>query len=99
MSKRVGRYKGFDQLPLFASDQEIGEAVLGPGKAKEFIAAIPLWERRGFPGVDALAGGLRYVPAIKAFFDQEYKLQDGNVASAPHAPAELGAWKGKRHRD
>ena len=98
MRRRVAQ-RTIDDLPLFASDEEISEVVMGAGKVKEWLAILPLLERRGLPAIDGLTGG-RYVPAVKRFFDLEYKVEDGSnqVAASPHAAAELGAWKGKKHR-
>lgn len=60
-----------DKLPLFADDEQIGEAVLGKERAKEFSALAKVRERDGMPPVSAFWGG-RFVPAVDAFlrFDQ-----------------------------
>lgn len=87
-----------DDLRLFASDEEISEVLMGPGKTKEWLAILPLLERRGFPSIDGLLGG-RYMPAVKAFFDREYKIHGELQVHEPHRKAELGTWQGKRHRD
>jgi hypothetical protein len=85
----TSRFQPLDRLPLFASEDEVARALLGPGKVAEWRQIAPLLEKRGFPSID---GGRRYTPAIRAFFDRDYKVKgDGPVASAPHAPAELGA--------
>ncbi len=94
------RFAPLDKLPLFATEEAVACALLGPGKTSEWRQIVPLLERRGFPTIDGLMGG-RYTPAIRAFFDRDYKVKTGDhqVASAPHAPAELGAWKRTRgHR-
>lgn len=81
----------WDQLPLFADERSLSDAVMGPGRYTQWRAVVPLLERRGFPAIDALMGG-RYVPAVKAFFDREYRVgMDGPPARAPHQPAALGA--------
>jgi hypothetical protein len=42
--------------------------------------------------------GGRYTPAVRKFFDLNYRLEEhGQVASAPHTPAELGSWQGKKN--
>jgi len=92
------RRVAIDDLPLFASDEEISEVVMGSGKVKEWLAILPLLERRGFPSIDGLTGG-RYVPAVKAFFDREWKVHGGINIRDPQGVERLGAWKGKRHRD
>lgn len=90
------RFQPLEKLPLFAGEEALACALLGPGRTAEWKQIAPLLERRGFPTIDGLMGG-RYTPAVRAFFDQDYKVTGGQVvASAPHAPAELGAWKGRR---
>jgi hypothetical protein len=71
-----------ENLPLFASDAEIGAALLGAKRASEWKALAPLYERQGFPKIDPVMGG-RYVPAIKAFFDKQY----GVATLVPAAPS------------
>jgi hypothetical protein len=88
----TSRFRHIDALPLFASDEAIAAALLGPGRNTEWRQIVPLLEARGFPKIDGLMGG-RYVPAIKAYFDRAYEVSGPVQASAPHAPAELGSWK------
>jgi hypothetical protein len=57
-----------DRLPLFADDEQIGEAVLGRERACEFKRFATLLEPRGMPKISPFWGG-RYVPAVKAFLD------------------------------
>lgn len=57
-----------DRLPLFADDEQIGEAVLGRSRACEFKQFATLLEPRGMPKISPIWGG-RYVPAVKAFLD------------------------------
>ena len=85
------RFAPLDKLPLFAGEEAVACALLGPGKTAEWRQIAPLLERRGFPTIDGLMGG-RYTPAVKAFFDRGYKV--GNVqeiAAAPHVPAAPSA--------
>jgi hypothetical protein len=92
------RFQPIDKLPLFASEAALACALLGPGRTEEWHQIVPLLERRGFPTVDGLMGG-RYTPAVKAFWDREYRVSgEAQVSSAPHEPAELGAWKKTRDR-
>ena len=86
----VIRFRTLDKLPLFADEEAISAAVLGPGKFAQWRQIAPLLERRGFPTVSAQMGG-RYTPAVRAFFDREYKVQGESQVRAPHAPADLGA--------
>jgi hypothetical protein len=70
----------WDRLPLFARDEEIGEAVLGRDRKGEFAAIAQLQERDGMPKVCPVYGG-RYVPGVKAFLDAQYGL-----STVPLAP-------------
>lgn len=83
----------FEDLPLFPSDAELADAILGPGKTSEFTTVATLNERNNFPKIDPLWGG-RYKWAVKAFFDRQYGLS----ASPPLAPGGVekpGAWISK----
>jgi hypothetical protein len=91
----TSRFQSLDKLPLFASEEAISAALMGPGKTVEWRQIAPLLERRGLPTVDGLMGG-RYTPALKAFFDREYGVHGEAQVSAPHVPAELGTWKKQR---
>ena len=95
LSAAVRRFQTLDKLPLFAREEQISAAILGPGKFSEWRQIVPLLERRGFPTVDGLHGG-RYTPAVKAFYDQQYLSKDGLHPSAPHQPAQIGSYSGKR---
>ena len=68
-------------LPLFASDEDIGEAVLGYARRTDFKGLATLHERQGMPKLDPVWGG-RYVPAVKAYLDSDYGLS----AAVPLAP-------------
>lgn len=93
-----GRFRTLDNLPLFASEEAIAAAVLGPGKTVEWRGIVRLLENRGFPRIDGLHGGW-YVPAIRAFYDAEYCVkQDALPAQELHRPAELVTWKSLRRR-
>lgn len=60
----------WDRLPLYAGDEDIGEAVLGWDRKTEFRGLAQLHERQGMPKMSPVWGG-RYVPAVKAFFDAQ----------------------------
>ncbi|WP_156944332.1 hypothetical protein [Bradyrhizobium sp. Ec3.3] len=79
-----------EQLPLFADERSLSEAVLGHGKYTHWRAVVPLLEGRGFPKIDGLMGG-RYTRAVRAFFDREYRIHGDEQVSKPHSPAKLGA--------
>lgn len=79
-----------DKLPLFASDEEIAEAIVGKKLAPNWLKkALPALERlSGFPKVDPLHGG-RPVPMIKNFYADYLGL-----ACARGVPdGEEGSWK------
>jgi hypothetical protein len=78
-------------LPWFADDAAIGQALLGPVRAAEWKQIATLLEGRGLPKIDPLMGG-RYVPAVKAYFDREYKVGETSGA-APDGVEDLAAWK------
>lgn len=71
----------WDRLPLFASDEAIGEAVLGRDRRSEFHGLATLQERDGMPKISPVWGG-RYVPAVKSFLDAQFGLS----AAVPLAP-------------
>lgn len=68
-------------LPLFATDEQLGEAILGWERRREFAGRAQLHERDGMPKVSPVWGG-RYVPAVKAFLDSQYGL----AAAVPLRP-------------
>lgn len=57
MTKRATR---FDDLPLFAPDEDLAVAVCGKN-AGQWPSIAALLEREGLPQIDPLFGG-RYVP-------------------------------------
>lgn len=85
-----------DRLPLFADDEQIGEAVLGSERKREFRGFATLLEPKGMPKVSSLFGG-RYVPAVKLFLDRYC----GVAASGPKAESgteDLSQWHKRRDR-
>ena len=91
----MARPRTIDNLPLFAADEDISVALMGPGKASEWRQRAALLEPRGLPKVDAMMGG-RYMPAVKRFFDNEYGLIGDTMLAVPDGPEELGACKPRR---
>jgi hypothetical protein len=84
----------WDDLPLFATDEQIGAALLGPSRWREWEQMAPIRERAGLPPIDPTMGG-RYVPAVRAYFDNEYGL----VGAPPTAPKGIeGPWNAKRQK-
>jgi len=49
--KRAGT-TSLDNLPLFATDDVLGAALLGADRVQEWRQMAPLLERRGLPKVD-----------------------------------------------
>jgi hypothetical protein len=83
---------------LFASDDIVGEWLLGPDRIRDWEQIAPLLEARGLPKVDTLMGG-RYWPAVRAFFDHLYGLdRGGDVPSAPDGTENFEAWRQKKSR-
>jgi hypothetical protein len=67
------KHRTINDLPLFADDEDLGEAVLGFERRREFSGLAKLLEKHGFPPISPLWKG-RYVPAVKHYFDIEYGL-------------------------
>lgn len=82
--------RSLDALPWFADDDQIGLALLGPGRVAEWKAIAQLLERKGFPKHDPYLGG-RYVPAVKAFFDRQYGITQTDVMQ-PEGIEDLSVW-------
>ncbi|SIT52637.1 conserved hypothetical protein [Mesorhizobium prunaredense] len=80
-----------DDLPLFASDLEIAEAVVGKRYAKEWAQTrLPtLAGKTGFPPIDPFHEG-RPVPLVRRFYESYLGL--GGVG-APQGAADPAAWK------
>lgn len=68
--------------PLYATEEEIASAVLGPGRLEEWRALAIVWERSGLPRIDAETGR-RYYPAVKAWLDRKYGLTTAAPAAIP----------------
>jgi hypothetical protein len=96
---RSGRCASLESLPLFATDDVLGAALLGPDRVHEWHAMIPLLETKGLPKIDPLMHG-RFVPAVFAFFNRQYGLDRGASAQplAPDGVEDLEAWRNKSRR-
>lgn len=75
----------FAELPLFATDDELGVALLGRARSVVWRNLVPSFEQAGLPKNDPQMGG-RYVPAVKAFFDHQYGLTVPVTASFERQP-------------
>jgi hypothetical protein len=94
--KRV-RVASFDNLPLFATDDVIGSALLGADRVQEWRQIAPLLEQRGLPKIDSQMGG-RYMRAVVAFFDHLYGLDRGGDAPlAPDGAENFEKWRRQKH--
>lgn len=89
------RSRPLHELPLFASEEDVASALMGPGRLGHWRALAPLLEGRGLPKIDAEMGG-RYTPAIRKFFDQQYRI-DTPYMSAPDGPENFsGSWRKRK---
>ncbi len=92
-----GRAPTLDSLPLFATDTELGRAVMGDRHSGWPVIAA-LLETKGLPKVNSLMGG-RYVPGIKRFFEVDNGLAEMlSGAVAADGVEDLGAWRKKKPR-
>ncbi|MGO4637244.1 hypothetical protein AB4Z43_02270 [Mesorhizobium sp. 2RAF45] len=72
-----------DRLPLFATDLEIGAAIVGRARADYWRRAVlPALEHRGFPGIDPLHKA-RPVPLVKQFFAAYFGVTAGFTLAKP----------------
>ena len=71
----------WDTIPAFATDEELGEVVLGWDRRREFRGLAELHEPAGMPKIDPAWGG-RYAPAVKVYLDSRHGL----AIAAPLAP-------------
>jgi hypothetical protein len=92
---RAAKASSLELLPLFATDDVLGAALLGSERVQEWHQMAPLLEARGLPKVDDMMGG-RYVPAVRAFFDHQYGLDSGGAPLAPDGVEDFGPWREKQ---
>jgi len=94
---KASRPVSFDDLPLFASDVEIGAAVVGAAKANHWASVtVKLLERQpGFPRFDEAHGG-RYTPGVRKFYEVKHgSLTTGDRLRVPERPEDNSAWRGR----
>ncbi|TGT91399.1 hypothetical protein EN804_08010 [Mesorhizobium sp. M8A.F.Ca.ET.161.01.1.1] len=84
-----------EDLPLFATDQQIAQAIVGRDRAERWMRErLPtLSGRAGFPAVDDFHGG-RPVALIRRFYEG-YLGTAQSPAAAP-GRADASQWKAKR---
>ena len=86
----------FNTLPLFASDREIAEAVVGRDREKVegLLSSIPRLEACGFP--KPTPGYGRYVPAVKDFYDRVHLSRTAPLPPDPANRPKDGPWRPER---
>jgi hypothetical protein len=83
-----------DRLPMFASDRELAEAIVGRKAASAWIERLPVLEAKvGFPKVDAFHGG-RPVPLVRLFYSNYLRLP-ADMTGAPDGDDDEAAWNRK----
>ena len=84
-------------LPLFATDRQLAEAVVGKERATMWIkTVIPQLERKGFPRIDPLHDG-RPVPLVKKFYDGYFGITAGFAATGPDGKEDWsGSWRKRK---
>lgn len=92
----VMRYIPFDDLPLFATDDELALAIFGRKRASEWRQFVAYFERKGMPTMDPIVGA-RYRPAVKVFFDQLWNLDRSSVPPMQDG-VDVDTWNVRRRR-
>jgi len=87
-----------DDLPIFATDDQIAEAIVGKHAAEKWKRErLPtLASKPGFPPIDAFHGG-RPVKLVARFYE-EYLGTGAGSAIAPRGVEDRSAWKPSRRR-
>lgn len=87
-----------DTLPLFATDRQIAEAIVGKTNASKWLKErLPALEKvPGFPKADLLHGG-RAVPLVKLFYANYLSLPKSGTG-VPDGQEDEDAWTGRRRR-
>ncbi|MFK8251772.1 hypothetical protein [Ancylobacter terrae] len=70
------------EMPLYPSEAEIAEAVLGTKRSAEWKSLAVILERHGLPKVSHLTGA-RYWPSVRAWLDRYNGLGTMPVPSRP----------------
>lgn len=84
-------------LPLFATDEQLAEAIVGKRAAAEWVRdKLPtLASKPGFPPIDEFHGG-RPVKLVIRFYDGY--LGTGVQPTAPRGVEDISAWKAASKR-
>ncbi|CDX26950.1 conserved hypothetical protein [Mesorhizobium plurifarium] len=88
-----------DDLPLFAGDREIAEAIVGKRDAEKWMKErLPtLAQKAGFPAIDAFHGG-RAVPLVKRFYENYLGLPVESAKGKPDGQEDDSAWNKRKRR-
>lgn len=96
--KRAASPLRLDDLPMFASDRQLAEAIVGADQAERWMRErLPtLAKKPGFPPIDDFHGG-RSVKLVAKFYDAYLQI-DAATVRAPRGVEDVTAWKPSRHR-
>ena len=89
------------ERPLFLTDDELADILLGKDGRAIWTAVAPLYEREGMPKPEPMMPGprRRFWPAVEAWFHARYGL-GGNASRSRAEPMDgkedLGQWQKKR---
>lgn len=94
---RANEQKTLDELPLFASDRDIAEALVGKAAADKWVRErLPgLANKPGFPPIDPFHGG-RPVPLVKKFYEHYLGVVAGVVKA--EIVEDEGVWRRSRRQ-
>lgn len=98
MMKRSDLPVRLDDLPMFASDQQIAEAIVGKHAAEKWLRErLPtLASKPGFPPIDPFHGG-RAVPLVKLFYSNYLGVPAGRTGQ-PDGQEDESAWRKSKRR-
>lgn len=98
MKRDAGLPIRLDDLPMFATDRQIAEAIVGKDAAEKWMRErLPtLASKPGFPPIDTFHGG-RPVRLIAKFYDDYLGTATGGVV-APRGVEDVSAWKPSKRR-
>jgi len=85
-------------LPMFATDRQLAEAIVGQGAADQWMRErLPtLAKMPGFPPIDAFHGG-RPVKLVDRFYEEYLGVGKGTPV-APRGVEDPSAWKKSKPR-
>jgi hypothetical protein len=69
-------------LPLFPSEAQIAELVVGRERAKDWPMIAQSLEKRGFPKIDTLHGGRKLKDVLAWYDDPTRATSQGNLPSS-----------------